>query len=275
MAAFSFFCRKFAIKLQIKKMTTDRIKVGLYVPLSIDQFSPVTAWNAIKLLESMGLECYYPTELTSCGMEMYHLGERETAKRLGEQMIEMYEDCHFVVSISSAAVVYMQQQFGKLFHNTTKHNSYRQFIDKCLDLSDFLVNVAHYSPTASFPHIVAYLDHCTTIRNYRCVAHPDVVGLKEEPRKLLSSVQGLKLMDMAQADVCCGYGGNFANEFTPISDSLAKRKIDHALSMNAEYIVSTEPSCLFHLQSYIDKRDIPLKCLYIADVLWSDKGTLQ
>ena len=270
MAVFSFFCRKFAIHLQIKKMTTDRIKVGIYVPLSIDQFSPATAWNTIRLLESIGLECYYPSDLTSCGMEMYHLGERETAKRLGEQMIDMYEDCHFVVSCSSAAVVYMQLQFGKLFHNTTKHNSYRQFIDKCLDLSDFLVNVVHYAPTASFPHCVAYLDHCTTLRNYHCVSHPDTPGLTKEPRALLSSVQGLKLVEMAQADVCCGYGGLFANEFTPISDSLAKRKIDHALSMNAEYIVSTEPSCLLNLQSYIDKRNIPLKCLYIADVLWSE-----
>ena len=246
-------------------------KVGLFVPCCIDQFAPDSAWRALRLLEGLGLECLYPSELTCCGKHLYNLGDKNGAKTLGEKLIEAFEECTYVVSLSSGCVVYIQQHFAQLFHNTTLHNSYRQLSDKCLDLSDFLVNVMHYTPTATFAHTVTFMDHCTTMRDYRCLAHPDSRGLREEPRQLLRSVKGLKLTEMEQNDVCCGQGGTFANDFTPISDSLTKRKIDNALAAGAEYIVGTEPGCLMQLQSYIDKSGIALKCLNLIDVLTSEE----
>ena len=259
-------------------MNDTRYKVGLFVPCCIDQFAAGTAWKALRLLEAMGLECYYPTAFTCCGRELYNQGDREGAKMLGEKLIELYSECTHVVSCSSACVVYAQKQFPKLFHNTTLHNSYRLFVDKFYDISDFLVNVLHVDsassefriPQFSFPHTVTVMDHCTTLSEYLCSAHPELPGLREEPRRLLRAVGGLTLVEMQQQDVCCGFGGFFASQFTPISDSLAQRKCENAIAAGAEYIVSTEPGCLLHLQSYIDKNGLPLKCAHLMDVLNSD-----
>lgn len=252
-------------------MNTDVKKVGLFVPSCIDQFAPQCAYKTIRLLEGLGIGCLYPDALTDCGKELFHQGDKSAAKALGEKLIEQFDECRYVVCLGSGSVVYIQKHFGQLFHNTTFHNSYRQMIDKCFDLSDFLVNVLHYTPDASFQHSVAIMDHCTTQRDYRCLTHPDRAGLHDEPRSLLGNIRQTRLVEMAQNDVCCGLGGLFANDFTPIADSLTRRKVEAAQAAGADIITSTEPSCLMHLQSYIDKADIGIKCLNIIDILVPDE----
>lgn len=242
--------------------------VGIFVPCCIDQFDPQAAWKTIHLLEGLKLRCFYPTSITCCGKEFYNQGDYANAKTLGEKMIELYGDCSYVVSLSSGCIAYMQRCFSKLFYNSTMHNSYRQFLDKCYDLSDFLVNVMHYEPSGvKFPHSVTIMDHCATSKDYSSAAHPERKGLRDEPRKLLSSVDGLALKEMPQNDVCCGFGGMFANQFTSISDNLTQRKLDNALAAGAEYITCTEPSCLMHLQSYINKTGINIKCINLINIL--------
>ena len=130
----------------------------------------------------------------------------------------------------------------------------------------------HYEPTSvKFPHRVAVMDHCSTSIDYASPKHPNKAGLHDEPRKLLSGIEGLTLVEMKQNDVCCGFGGMFANQFTPVSDILTKRKIDNARAVGAEYITCTEPSCLTHLQSYIDKAELGIKCLNIIDILVAEQ----
>lgn len=250
-------------------------KVGLFVPCCMDQFAPLTAQKAMRLFESLDLQIFYPTELTCCGMELYLQGDRDGAKSLGEKLISLYDDCSHIVSLSSGCVVYMQKNFGRLFHNTTLHNNYRQFVERCYDFSDFLINVLHVDdgkspyrlPETSFEHKVTVMDHCTTLGDYHCLAHPATPGLRNEPRRLLHTVKGLQLVEMQQQEVCCGSGGTFASQFTPISDSLAQRKVNNALAAGAEYITSTEMRCLLHINSFAEKNNIPVKCMHIIDII--------
>lgn len=242
-------------------------KVGLFVPYGIDQFSPETAWKALHLLEGQGLEVYYPTELTGCGMELYYQGDTQTAKLLGERMIEAFEGCTYVVSLSSASVAYAQLRFPTLFRNTTMHNEYRGFIDHFIDYSDFLANVIHYTPNESFPHSVVIMDNCQTLNDYRSPSHPETTGLHDETRQLLGKVPALKLVEMPQGEICCGFGGLFANNYTVISNKMAQMKIDNAIAAEADYIVSTETSCLLHLRSYAEKNKKKINFAHMADIL--------
>jgi len=249
-------------------MMDNSMKIGLFVPCCVDQYAADTAEHMYTLLTSLGLRCSMPQEMTCCGRELYNSGDREGAKSLGETMIGLYNDYTHIVACGSACVTYIKTHFGQLFHNTTLHNDYRQFANRCYDLSDFLVNVMHYTPSGkAFPHKVLFMDHCATMRDYLCLAHPDRPGLREEPRQLLGALEGVTLVEAPDKEVCCGYGGQFANHFTIISNSLAHRKIENALNAGAEYIVSTEMSCLLHLQSVIDKEGIPLQCKHLADLL--------
>lgn len=254
--------RNFAENLKNLDMTAKNMTVGIFIPCCVDQFSAQSGLKMLNLMRGLGLECHYPQNLTCCGRELFIHGDRETAKTLGTRLIEDYAECSHIVSCGSSCVAYMRTQFPKLFHNTTLHNNYRHFIDNLYDISDFLVNTMRYQPSnASFPHRVALMDHCTTSHDYL----PG--GLHDEPRALLKAVGGLQLVEMEQNEVCCGYSATLTTQFTPISDSLAKRKVDNALAAGAEYITSTEPTCLLHLQSYIQKNNIPLNCINLIDII--------
>src|SRR5207237_10828551 len=92
-------------------------------------------------------------------------------------------------------------------------------------------------------------------------------GIKKEPRQLLSHVKGLQLVEMNDVETCCGFGGTFAVKFEPISIAMAEQKVEHALATGAEYIISTDLSCLMHLQGYINEKGYSLKTLHLADLL--------
>lgn len=243
-------------------------KVGLFVPCCVDQFMPQTARRALLLLKNAGVDVYYPDDLTCCGKDLFVQGNREGARVLAERLMELYEECQCVVSLSSGCVAYVHKFFSSLFHNTTQHNNYRQFAEKFCDISDFLVNVIRYDASAvTFPHKVVFLDHCNTLRDYVCQSHPDVRGLRDEPRRLLQSVSGLELVEMAESDVCCGSAGLFATRYAPISDSLAQRKLRRVVEAGAEYVAFTEPQCMMHMQSYAAKHDSGIRFVHIVDIL--------
>ncbi|MNY44971.1 Lactate utilization protein A [compost metagenome] len=105
-----------------------------------------------------------------------------------------------------------------------------------------------------------YHDSCSGLRECK---------IKEEPRQLLAKVHGLELVEMKDTDMCCGFGGTFSVKFDAISSAMAQQKVNNALEQGAEYIISTDLSCLLHLQGYIDKNNIPLKTMHLADVLTS------
>lgn len=240
-------------------MEANKLKVGIFVPCCVDQFSTRTARNMVALLKGVGFLCEYPSEQTCCGQGLYLNGDRAGAKQLGDKMIEMFRPYDYVVTCSSGCVAYAKRYFEELFRNSTNHNESRKFVDKLYDITDFLVNEVHYQPhNVAFPHRVVFLDHCRTLRDY---------GLKEEPRQLLRAINGLELMPYPDSDVCCGYSGSFTNFFEPISTEMARRKVEAALKVGAQYIVSTEPSCLMHLQSYIDQVGLKIQCKHIVDVM--------
>jgi L-lactate dehydrogenase complex protein LldE len=95
------------------------------------------------------------------------------------------------------------------------------------------------------------------------------VGIKSEPRQLLGKVKGLELVEMNDVETCCGFGGTFAVKFEPISIAMADQKATNASNTKAEYIISTDMSCLMHLDGYIKNAGYPIKTIHIADVLAS------
>ena len=118
---------------------------------------------------------------------------------------------------------------------------------------------------AVFNAQVTYHDACAALREY---------GIREEPRKLLNHVKGLEIIEMKDSDVCCGFGGTFSVKNEPISTAMAQQKVENALQTGAEYIVSTEASCLLHIDAYIKKQKLPLKIAHVADIL-NSQGNSQ
>jgi L-lactate dehydrogenase complex protein LldE len=233
--------------------------VDLFIPCFVDQLYPETGFNMVKVLERCGVGVHYNPEQTCCGQMAYNSGYWDEAKAIGEKFIKEFPNDRPIVGPSASCVGYIRNYYPRLFHNTALHNEYKQVRKNIYEFSDFLVNILKVKDVgATFPHTVTYHDSCAALREY---------GIKEEPRALLANVRGLKLVEMKENEVCCGFGGTFAVKFEPISTAMAEQKVENAMETGAEYIVSTDLSCLLHQEAYIKKQNLPIKVIHIADVL--------
>ncbi len=241
------------------------MKVELFVPCFVDQLYPETAFNTVKLLEKAGCEVSYNAKQTCCGQPAYNAGYWEQAKEIGNKFLNDFSSADYIVAPSASCVGMVKNGYNDLFTNTTVHNTCRTVQGTIFELSDFLINVLKRDYFgAELDGKAVYHDSCSGLRECK---------IKEEPRQLLSKVHGLEMVEMIDTDMCCGFGGTFAVKFDAISSAMAEQKVNNALAMEAEYIISTDLSCLMHLDGYIKKNGIPLKTMHIADVLingWLD-----
>jgi len=242
------------------------MKVELFIPCFIDQLYPDTAFSTIKLLEKVGCEVIYNPAQTCCGQPAFNAGFWDDAKAVGSKFLDDFSDQHFIVSPSASCTGMVKNYYNDLFTNTAVHNKCRSIQNHIHELSDFLVNVMEQDYFgAELEGKAVYHDSCAALRECK---------IKEEPRKLLEKVHGLELLELPDSETCCGFGGTFAVKFEAISTAMAQQKIDQALALEADYIISTDASCLLHLQGYIDKNNLPIKTVHLADVLAGGWGNV-
>lgn len=237
------------------------LEVDVFIPCFIDQVYPETGFNMIKVLEKAGVTVHYNPEQTCCGQMAFNSGFWEDAKKLGEKFIQDFNNGRMIVGPSASCIGYVRNGYDELFYNGAFHNEYKQLQRSIFEITDFLVNVVKVTDLGSvFEHKVTYHESCASLREYK---------LGNEPVTLLKNVKGLELLDMENSNECCGFGGTFSIKFEPISTAMAEQKVHHALDTGAEYIVSTDSSCLMHQYGYIKKHNLPLKVAHIVDVLAS------
>jgi L-lactate dehydrogenase complex protein LldE len=241
-----------------EKKITD---IDLFIPCFIDQVYPQTGFNMVKILEKAGLKVHYNPNQTCCGQMAFNSGFWDEAKKLGIKFLKDFPEERPVVGPSASCIGYIKNNYQKLFHNTPYHLEYKRLKSNIYEITDFLVNVIKVTEFGSvFNHKITYHDSCAALREY---------GLKDEPRTLLKNVSGLELVEMKDRHTCCGFGGTFSVKYAPLSISMAEQKVQNALETGAEYIVSTDSSCLMHQYGYIKKHNLPIKVAHIVDVLAS------
>ena len=238
------------------------MRVQLFIPCFVDQLFPSTALNMIKVLEKLGCEVAYNPEQTCCGQPAFNAGFQNEAKVVAEKFIrENITHSDYLVAPSASCTGFVCNYYPQLFDNSSIHNQIRDLKSRTFELSDFLVNVLKVEDIgASFPMKATYHDSCAALRECK---------IKEEPRKLLSNVGGLELVEMNDSETCCGFGGTFSIKYEPISIAMADQKVNNAMQTGAEAIISTDLSCLMHLDGYIQKQQLPLQTFHLADILAS------
>ena len=235
--------------------------VQIFIPCFIDQLYPQTAFNMIKLLKKAGCNVEYNTEQTCCGQPAFNAGFRDESKEVCSKFIKDFRGAEYIVAPSASCVGFVRNYYMKMFGNSSVHNEVKELGKKTYELTDFLVNILQIDDFgATFEASVTYHDSCAALRE---------CGIKKEPRKLLAKVKGLELVEMNDVETCCGFGGTFAVKFEPISIGMADQKAMNALATGGQYIVSTDHSCLMHLDGYMRHKGINIRTIHIADVLAS------
>lgn len=237
------------------------MKVRLFIPCFVDQLYPQTAFNMVKVLEKAGCDVEYNTDQTCCGQPAFNAGFRAEARAVCQKFIKDFQGGDYIVAPSASCVGFVRNYYMELFGNSSMHNEVKRLSGITYEFSDFLVNVLKIEDIgASLEGTATYHDSCAALRECH---------IKQEPRKLLAHVKGLELIEMKDVETCCGFGGTFAVKFEPISISMADQKTGNAAATGAQFLISTDHSCLMHLDGYMKFKGSPITVMHIADVLAS------
>jgi L-lactate dehydrogenase complex protein LldE len=235
------------------------MKVQLFIPCFVDQLYGQTGMNTVKLLEKAGCEVSYNTKQTCCGQPAYNAGYLNEACDVSKKFIADFAGVDYIVSPSASCTGYLRNSLSEVLGDNTAELS--KFEKRVYEISEFLVDVLDFTDFgASLEGLATYHDACGALRE---------CGIKEAPRKLLSKVKGLSLTEMIECETCCGFGGTFSVKFEPISIGMAQTKVTNAIATKADYLLSTDVSCLMHLDGYIRKNNLNIKPMHIVDVLAS------
>ena len=238
------------------------MNVSIFIPCFIDQLYPQVAFNMVKVLEKVGCTVLYNTNQTCCGQPAFNAGFIGEAKDVCDKFLKDFENAEYIVAPSASCVGFVKNYYQKIYENSTKKELADTVSKKIFELSDFLVNILKVEDLGvSFNATITYHDSCAALRECK---------IKTEPRTLLSNVKGLIIKEMDDVETCCGFGGSFALKFEPISVAMADQKITHATATEAEYIVSTDMSCLMHIDGCLQHKKSNLKVLHLADILAMD-----
>ncbi len=233
--------------------------VTLFVPCFVDLLYPRVAISMVQILERLGHQVAYPEELTCCGQPAFNSGYWDEARTVAVKVLHRLRDAEVVVIASGSCGAMLKVFYPELFAKTEYALAAKALSTKCHEFSDFLVTrlgVTHVG--ARFPATVTFHDGCHGLRE---------LGKKTPPRELLAQVRGLTLVEMKDAEICCGFGGTFSAKFPMISTAMAEVKCASAEETGADFIVSNDSSCLMQIQGVLDRQGSRVKTIHLAELL--------
>ena len=235
------------------------MRVQLFIPCFVDQLFPETAFNMVKVLEKACCEVEYNTNQTCCGQPAFNAGFTNECKSVATKFLRDFDNADYIVSPSASCTGFVRNYYPKVFDNSAAHNSVKNLGKRMYEFTEFLTEVLKIENFgASMNAKATYHDSCAALRECK---------IKAGPRKLLSHVKGLELVEMNDNETCCGFGGTFSVKFDSISVAMADQKLTNAMATGASHIISTDLSCLMQLDGIIKNKNLPIQTRHIADVL--------
>ena len=237
-----------------------RPRVGLFVTCLVNTMRPSVGFAAVRLLEQAGCEVEVPAAQSCCGQPAYNNGDYDTTRSLARQLIEAFEGYDYVVGPSGSCMSTIRNDYPRLMADDPAWSARASALaQRSHELMSFLVDVLHAAaPAAVFEGQATYHDSCSGLRG---------LGVKAQPRELLAGVGGLQLTEMADTEVCCGFGGTFCVKYPEISTRMADDKLANASKTGADTLLGGDLSCLLHLAGRARRQGLPIRVFHAAEVL--------
>jgi L-lactate dehydrogenase complex protein LldE len=237
-----------------------RPRVGLFVTCLVDLFRPSVGFAAVKLLTDAGCEVDVPVRQTCCGQPAYNSGDKATAQQLARQTIAAFEAHDYVVAPSGSCAGMLKLHYPALLKDDPAWQArVAAFAAKVHELVSFLVDVRGVDAVhAKLEARATYHDSCSGLRE---------LGISEQPRKLLRSVEGLQLVELTDADVCCGFGGTFSVKYPDISSAIVERKTEHVAATGADLLLAGDLGCLMNMAGKLSRQGRRIAVRHVAEVL--------
>lgn len=239
--------------------THDSPRVGLFVTCLVDVFRPSVGFASVRLLEAAGCRVEVPASQTCCGQPAFNSGDRVDSRAFARGVIEAFDGYDYVVGPSGSCIG-MLHHYPELFDDDSDWRKRASALaGRAFELTSFLVDVMGVgSVQACFNGSVTYHDGCSGLRE---------LGVKQQPRALLETVQGLSLVEMDESEVCCGFGGTFCVKYPEISNRMVSDKSAHATATGADTLLAGDMGCLLNMAGKLAREGSDTRVRHVAEVL--------
>ncbi len=240
------------------------VRVGLFVTCLVDLFRPSVGFAAVKLLQDAGCIVEVPVQ-TCCGQPAYNSGDRATTATIAAQVIDAFAGFDHVVAPSGSCAAMIRRHYPELFADDPEMlRRAEELASRTHELVSFLADVMGVRRVdAAFDGAVTYHDGCSGLRE---------LGVKDQPRRLLGTVRGLDLIESADTDVCCGFGGTFAVKYGELSNSIVERKVGTVVASGARTLVAGDLGCLMNIAGKLSRMGSPVEVRHVAEILAGETG---
>jgi L-lactate dehydrogenase complex protein LldE len=238
----------------------EPVRVALFVTCLVDLFRPSVGFAAVKLLEDAGCTVDVPAAQSCCGQPAYNSGDRADAKAIARQVIAAFAGYDYVVVPSGSCGGMIKMHYPALLADEPAvAEQARALASRTFELVSFLTDVLKIDRVAArYPGTATYHDACSGLRE---------LGVKDQPRRLLHSVAGLTLKEMATPEVCCGFGGTFCVKYPEISDKMVSDKAADIAATGADTLLCGDMGCLLNMAGKLSRLGKPIAVRHVAEIL--------
>ena len=236
-------------------------RVALFVTCLVDLYRPSIGFAAIKLLEDAGCEVVVPQSQTCCGQPGFNSGDRKSAQEIARQVIAAFLPYDYVVAPSGSCAGMISHHYPGLFADSdpAERGRAEALAAKTHELVSFLTDVLKVERVeASYDGSIAYHDSCSGLRE---------LGIKAQPRRLLGTVQGLDVKELAEPEICCGFGGTFCVKYPEISTRMVSDKTRDITATGAATLLAGDLGCLLNLAGRLKREGSAIQVRHVAEVL--------
>jgi len=245
------------------------VKVALFITCVNDGLFPDAPKAVVKVLEHLGHEVVFPTDQTCCGQLHLNAGYREEGLHLAQRFRQVFFDYDVIVSPSASCVGTVRDLYvdsARAISDASLETDLHDIAGRVYEFSEFLTGVLQVTDVgATFAHRVAYHPTCHSLR---------VLKVGDAPEKLLRAVKGLELVEFANEDACCGFGGMFALKNSDTSAAMGEDKVASIIASDAEVLCALDNSCLTHIGGISSRHKLPLRVMHLAQILASREDAL-
>lgn len=239
--------------------------VALFVPCYVDQFYPDAAIATLQLLEKLVGSVAFPRDQTCCGQPMANAGFEHLTQGCNDLFIKNFTGYDYIVCPSASCVLHVKNHL----HSHGNEAQALSIRSKVYELVEFLTDVLKIEKlNAKFPHKVGLHHSCHGLRGLYLSQMSEVVEPPfSKPMQLLNMVEGLEMITLDRLDECCGFGGTFSVGEEAVSVKMGKDRVTDHTKNGAEYITSSDLSCLMHIEGILHRNKSRLKIIHIAEIL--------
>jgi L-lactate dehydrogenase complex protein LldE len=243
-----------------KSPSAKKPRVALFVTCLVDLHRPTVGFAAIRLLEQAGCQVEVPRAQTCCGQPAYNAGDSTTARDLAAGILEAFSGYDYVVAPSGSCAGMLRQHAPHLFDGDPNLRARADALAaKTYELVSFLTEIMGVTDThASFPASITYHDSCAGLRE---------LGIKAQPRALLGKVAGLSMTEMADPEICCGFGGTFCVKYPDISVRMVSDKTADIAATGADTLLAGDMGCLLNMAGRLQRQGSKVHVRHVAEVL--------